>query len=394
MTEGPLVFLVAGEPSGDLLGGRLMEALRRVTGGRIRFAGVGGEAMAAQGLRSLFALEDLAVMGFAEVLPRLPLILRRMREVEAAVTAAHPDVVVTIDAPGFNLRLARRLRPTGVRLVQYVAPQLWAWRPGRARRLAGLFDRILALFPFEPEFFARLGVDAVAVGHPAVEAPPPAGGDLRRRLGIAPEAPVLLMLPGSRVGLVRRMLPVYGETVARLAAAVPGFTVLLPVVPATRAPVQAAVARWAAPAHVLADAGDRRQALAEAAAAVTISGTSTLELALAGVPMAVAYRTSAISAALARRLIRVPHVALPNLVMGRAIVPELLQEDCTGEALARIAGDLLLGGAAALRQRADLSRVRAVLGTDGPPPSERAARAVLEVIAAPRTLPMSRQGSG
>ncbi len=377
----PLVFLVAGEPSGDLLGGRLMDALGEATGGEIRFAGVGGETMGTRGLRSLFPIDDLAVMGFAEVLPRLFTILRRLRQVERAVAAARPDVVVTIDAPGFNLRLARRLRPTGVPLVQYVAPQLWAWRPGRARRLAGLFDRILALFPFEPAFFAALGVEAVAVGHPAVEALQPVAGDLRERLGLAAAAPVLLMLPGSRVGLVRRMLPVYRDAAARLAADIPGLVVLLPVVPATRAIVQAAVADWPGTVRVVQSPEDRRGALAVASAAIAVSGTSTLELGLAGVPMAVAYRTSAVSAALARRLIRVAHVALPNLVLQRTVVPELLQEACTPEALARIAGDLLAGGDAARRQRQELAGMREMLGTTGTPPSARAAREVLDVIA-------------
>ena len=233
--RAPLVFLVAGEPSGDVLGARLMAALRRLTGGHVRFAGVGGEAMRREGLASLFPLDDLAVMGFVEILPRLPRILSRLRDVERAVIASRPAVVVTIDAPGFNLRLARRLRPQGVRLVHYVAPQLWAWRPERARKLIGLFDRILTLFPFETAFFAGLGIDTRLVGHPAVEAKRPEAGDLRARLGIAPSAPVLLMLPGSRVGLVRRMLPIYAATAKRLALLIPGLVILVPVVAATRA---------------------------------------------------------------------------------------------------------------------------------------------------------------
>ncbi len=379
--ERPLVFLVAGEPSGDLLGARLMAALRAATGGELRFAGVGGEAMAAEGLASLFPIDDLAVMGFVEVVPRLPTILRRMREVVRAVQETRPDVVVTIDAPGFNLRLARRLRPLGIPLVQYVAPQLWAWHPGRARRLAGLFDRILALFPFETAFFASLGIEAVAVGHPAVEAPPPIAGDLRRTLAIGADAPVLLMLPGSRAGLARRMLPVYAAAAARIAARVPGVVFLLPAVPATAALLRDAVAGWGVDARVVVAPADRRSAVALASAAVTISGTSTLELGLAAVPMVVAYRASPVSAILARRLIRVPHVALPNLVLGRGAVPELLQERCTPQAIADIACDLLAGTPAAARQRADLRELRSRLSVGGASPSDRAAR---EVLAAAR----------
>jgi lipid-A-disaccharide synthase len=378
--RAPLVFLVAGEPSGDVLGARLMAALRRLTGGHVRFAGVGGEAMRREGLASLFPLDDLAVMGFVEILPRLPRILSRLRDVERAVIASRPAVVVTIDAPGFNLRLARRLRPQGVRLVHYVAPQLWAWRPERARKLIGLFDRILTLFPFETAFFAGLGIDTRLVGHPAVEAERPEAGDLRARLGIAPSAPVLLMLPGSRVGLVRRMLPIYAATAKRLALLIPGLVILVPVVAATRAVTAEAVAAWPVDARVVDNLADKRAALAAAAAAITISGTSTLELALAGMPMIVAYRTNPISAFLARRLVRVPHVAMPNLILGRGAIPELLQEACTPGTLADAAARLMIDATAAQSQRDDLAALRAQLGADGPPPSERAARAVLEVI--------------
>jgi lipid-A-disaccharide synthase len=380
--RAPLVFLVAGEPSGDVLGARLMAALRRLTGGDVRFAGVGGEAMRREGLASLFPIDDLAVMGFVEILPRLPRILSRLRDVERAVIATRPAVVVTIDAPGFNLRLARRLRPQGVRLVHYVAPQLWAWRPERARKLIGLFDRILTLFPFETAFFAGLGIDTRLVGHPAVEAERPEAGDLRARLGIAPSAPVLLMLPGSRVGLVRRMLPIYAATAKRLALLIPGLVILVPVVAATRAVTAEAVAAWPVDARVVDNLADKRAALAAAAAAITISGTSTLELALAGMPMIVAYRTNPISAFLARRLLRVPHVALPNLILGRGAIPELLQEACTPGTLADAAARLMIDATAAQAQRDDLAALRAQLGADGQPPSERAARAVLDVIGA------------
>ncbi len=378
----PLVFLVAGEPSGDVLGGRLMSALSRRSGGAIRFAGVGGEAMTRQGLMSLFAMDDLAIMGFAEVLPRLPRLLRRLDQTARAVAELRPAIVVTIDAPGFNLRLARRLRPLGVPMVQYVAPQLWAWRPERAKRLVGLFDRILALFPFETEFFAKLGIETVMVGHPAIEAGPPVLGDLRRRLGIGESAPVLAMLPGSRAGLAGRMLPIYSRTAAALAECVPDLVVVVPVVPATRPLVEAALRDWAVPARVIADQEDRQRVAALADAAITTSGTATLELALADLPLVVAYRTSPVSAILARRLIRVSHVALPNLVLGRGVVPECLQECCTSQTLVAAAIPLLIrNGAASGAQRASFAELRAALGgTDSLPPSERAAAAVMAAI--------------
>ncbi len=378
--QAPLVFLVAGEPSGDVLGGRLMLALQRLTGGEIRFAGVGGEHMRAAGLTSLFPIDDIAVMGFAEIVPRLPLILRRLRETEAAIRETRPQVVVTIDSPGFTLRLARRVRPLGVRIVHYVAPQLWAWRPQRARRLVGLFDQLLALFPFEPAFFASMGIEAVDVGHPAIETPRSPPGDIRAELGIPAEAPLLALLAGSRRGLVARMLPVYAEAAALLAKRHAGLQIVLPVVSATQADIAAAIATWPVPCHLVVDPLQKRQVLAAAAAAITTSGTATLELALAGVPMVVAYRASAISAFLTYRLIRVAHVALPNVILGRRLVPELMQREVTPTALADAATRLLADESAAAAQRAGFDELRALLGAQDMPPSERAARAVLETM--------------
>ncbi len=378
--ETPLVFVVAGEPSGDILGARLMVALQRLTEGRIRFAGVGGEQMQAAGLSSLFAIEDIAVMGFAEVLPRLRIILRRLSETEAAIKAMRPNVLVTIDSPGFTLRLARRVRPLGVRIVHYVAPQLWAWRPQRARQLVGVFDQILALFPFEPAFFASMGIAAVDVGHPAIETPDVAPGDIRAVLGIPTAAPVLALLAGSRRGLVARMLPIYGDTVRLLHARHPGLRIVMPVVSATQADVAAAVAAWPVPCHVIVDEMRKRQAIATASAAVTTSGTATLELALARVPMVVAYRASAISAFLTYRLIRVPHVALPNVILGRRLVPELMQREVTAAALADGATQLLNDSNSVAVQRAGFDELRALLGGRDMPPSERAARIVLATM--------------
>ena len=330
--------------------------------------------------KSLFPIEDIAVMGFAEVLPRLRVILRRLGETEAAIKTLRPDVVVTIDSPGFTLRLARRVRPLGMRLVHYVAPQLWAWRPQRARRLVGLFDQILALFPFEPAFFASMGISAVDVGHPAIETPDVAPGDIRAVLGIPAAAPVLALLAGSRRGLVARMLPVYGEAVRLLGARHPELRIVMPVVSATQADVSAAVATWPLPCHVLVDPMQKRQALATADAAITTSGTATLELALARVPMVVVYRASAISAFLTYRMIRVPHVALPNVILGRRLVPELMQREVTPTALAEAATLLLSDARAVAAQREGFDELHALLGGRDMPPSERAARIVLATV--------------
>lgn len=388
--EGDLIFLVAGEPSGDALGARLMAALRRATDGRVRFAGVGGERMAAEGLTSLFPLTDVAVMGFTEVVPRLPVILRRLRQTADAIWAHNPAAVVTIDAPSFGLRIADRVRASGIPLIHYVAPQLWAWRPGRARKLAGRVDHLLALLPFEPAFFGKLGVSCSYVGHPVIEdaALGGSGERFRHQHGVAADAAILLVMPGSRLGLARRMLPVFRAAADALLARQPSLHVVLPTVAGTDALVRSAASGWGVPHTVVSTVHERHDAFASASAALTISGTATLELAVAGVPMVVAYRVGRLTEFLARRMIEVPHVAMPNLILGRGAVPELLQADCTPGALAAQLEGLLLSSST---QRNDLGEIRRRLGlkeleTSGVRPSDRAAQAILEAIRARRVV--------
>jgi lipid-A-disaccharide synthase len=378
---GPLIFIVAGEPSGDALGAKLMHALRQATGGAVRFAGVGGDRMAAEGLTSLFPLHDIAVMGLTEVLPQIPRIFRRLGETAAAIRAQRPDVLVTIDAPSFVLRVIRRTRSPDLPVVHYVAPQLWAWRPGRVKKLVGRIDRLMLLLPFEQEFFDRAGVPSVYVGHPVLEeADAPRQKDFRRRHGIAADAPLLVVLPGSRRGLVGRMLPVYGDAMCALHARHPGLRIVVPVVSGTAALVEAAVRDWPAAPIIVADLAEKRAALAEADAALTTSGTATLELAVAGLPMVVTYRVSALSAWLAQRLIQVPNVAMPNLIAGRRIVPELLQENCTPGTIVAALDALLRSPESRAAQKAALAEVCLKLGRDGPKPSERAAAVVLSMV--------------
>lgn len=384
MTSKPLVFLVAGEPSGDLLGARLIDALRRAAGDDIAIAGVGGERMAEAGVASLFAIEDLAVMGFAEVLPRIPRILARLRQTAAEVERLRPAVVVTIDSPGFSLRLARRIRGLGVPLVHYVAPQLWAWKPERARALRGLFDRIMTILPFETAFFDRLGIATDYVGHPAIETPQAMAGDIGVDLGMPSEAPVLAMLAGSRRGLVKRMLPIYRDAATLLASRSPAPTLLLPCVQATEDAIRNAVRDWPLRSAVVVDPLLKRRAVALSAAAIVTSGTATLELALAGIPMVVAYRTGWISGYLARRWVTVDHVSLPNLIAGRTVVPELLLDDCTPSRIVAEASRLLDDPAAAAEQRAGFAEIRARLGAGDLAPSDRAARVVLAAAAVGR----------
>jgi lipid-A-disaccharide synthase len=382
---GKLVFLVAAEPSGDNLGAKLMASLR-ARDPDLRFAGIGGERMAAEGLETLFPIGDLSVMGFVEVLPKLPVILDRLKRTANAIRAAKPDIVVLIDAPSFGLRVADRVRDTGVPIVQYVAPQLWAWRPGRAKKLKRRVDAILALFPFEPDFFATLGLKAIYVGHPSIEAlPVPGARDaFRAAHGIAGDDLVIEVLPGSRRGVFNRMAPVFGEALRLFAQGRKAPVFLLPYVANTDA-LSAEFAKTL-PGRVVRvnSPDDKRAAMAAADAALSISGTSVLELAVARLPVAVGHKVNAISAFLARRLIKVTHVTPPNLIAGREILPERLQEACTPETLAADLARLVDDKAYAATMRGEFDAVCAKLGEGeirkGIYPSDRAASAVLEIL--------------
>ncbi len=381
----PLIYIVAGEASGDVLGARLMAALTLQHPG-IRFAGVGGVRMGELGLTSLYPLSDLAVMGLIEVLPRVRLLRRRLHETLADIAAKKPDVVVTIDSPGFMHRILEALAKQGVPRVHYVAPQVWAWRAHRVKRYPGMWDRLLCLLPFEPAWFAARGIEGVFVGHPVLQSGADQGDAARFRAthGLADNDPVLILMPGSRRSEVPRLLPVFGQTLARIAVQEPRIRPVLPVSAVVADTVRRAAARWPVQPIIVTELQDKHDAYAAAGAALTKSGTSTLELALAGVPMAVTYRVNALSAAMARRMIKVPHVAMVNLLAGRALVPELLQQDCTAETLSRTALALLRDPAIGAAQRAGFAEVLASLRPPEGLPSDAAASQVLQVYEAAR----------
>jgi lipid-A-disaccharide synthase len=379
-----LIFIVSGETSGDNLAARLMQALKQETGGRVRFAGVGGPQSEKQGLQSLFPMSELSLMGLAEVLPHLPLLAKRLNETVAAARALQPDAVVTVDSPDFCLRVCERLRGSGFPVIHYVAPQLWAWRPGRARKLARKIDHLMALLPFEVPFFAQYGVPCSYDGHPAIESAAGKGdGDaFTARHHLPADATLLCVIPGSRRGEVRHMLPIFAEAIGLLKARHPDLHVVIPVVHTTEEAVREATQDWPLPVLLLTDLSERYDAFAASDAAMAKSGTVSLELALAGVPMAVGYRVSPVTAFIGRRLINVEHASLANLLTGRAIIPEFIQENCTPQKLAETVDALLEPGAAREVQRAGFREVVEVLGNPEPPPSVRAARVVLDLIRA------------
>ena len=380
--DKPLIFLVAGEASGDALGGRLMRALGDLTGGGVRVDGFGGSDMQAAGLVSRFPLSELSLMGLAEVLPHLPRLFRRLRELEQAIRAARPAALVTIDAPSFGLRLQRRLGGLGIARIHYVAPQVWAWRPGRAKKLARGLDHLLALLPFEPAFFARHGLDCRYVGHPVIEsgAGQGDGAGFRAAHGFA-AAKLLVVLPGSRRGEVARHTAIFGATVGLLHERHPDLRIVVPTVPHVAELVRAAVARWPVPVTIVASGAEKYAAFAAADAALAASGTVALELGLSDTPMVIAYRLNPVTAEIGRRIVTTPHVSLVNLLLERRLVPEMIQEKCRPDLLAEAVGALLSGGEAA-RQRAGFAELRRVMDSAGEMPSRRAARAVLEIIQA------------
>ena len=398
----PLIYLIAGEQSGDVLGARLMRAILRRSPDAA-FAGIGGAAMEALGLTSLFPMGDLALMGLLEVLPKLRVLRARLAQTTADIAARKPDVVVTIDSPGFTLRVLRAIRPLGIPRVHYVAPQVWAWRENRVKNFPGLWEKLLCLLPFEAAFFARHGLPAQFIGHPILEIGCGKGdaARFRARHGIDPDARILIVMPGSRRTEVRRLLPILEATLDRLPEK------MIPVIPLA-GPVADFVTfharAWKTLPVLIAGEQDKFDAFAAASAALTKSGTSSLELALAGVPMVVTYRLNPITHAIVKQMATVKYASLLNLLAGREIVPELLQYQGTPAKLAAALGRILTPEGAAEQRAAfaaPLALLRAPPDAPGEPsgvhggepsnlntgePSDAAAAAVLSLLKQPAAL--------
>jgi lipid-A-disaccharide synthase len=375
-------FLVAGEESGDRLGASLMRALRRQTGGQVSFAGVGGREMAAEGVVSLYSIDDLPIIGFSAIPRRLPKILRLMRFTAKTVVERRPDVLVVIDSPGFTRGIARRVRAAdpSIAIVEYVSPSVWAWRPGRARVMRAYIDHILALLPFEPEVHRRLGgPPCTYVGHPLTEQVHdlrPDAEEASRRLA---KPPVLLVLPGSRRGEIERLLPVFAEAVALLNDRVGPIKVVIPTVPHLMERLRQATTGWPIAPRIVVDTAEKQAAFRIARAGLAKSGTVTLELALSGVPMIAAYKVSWLEAVVGRRMIKVSSVILANLVLGENAVPEFLQEACTAENLAAALAPLFGDTIERQRQLDAFSRLDTIMQIGSSAPAARAAEIVLDV---------------
>jgi lipid-A-disaccharide synthase len=376
------VFIVAGEESGDRLGGALMAALERRLGPAVTFAGVGGRDMAARGIASPFPIDDLAIIGVSAIPAKLPTILHHIRVAAERAIAARPDVLVIIDSPDFSHRVARRVRAAApnIPIIDYVSPTVWAWRPGRAHAMRAYVDHVLALLPFEPAAHARLGgPPCTYVGHPLSERvallrPSP---DEARRRGSDP--PVVLVLPGSRSGEIARHLGLFGAAVGRVAERCGALEVVLPTVPHLAERVRAGVADWPVKPRIVVEEADKWAAFRTARAALAASGTVTLELAVAGIPTVVAYKVSLMTELMYHAFVRSPTVVLANLVLGDNVMPEILQRDATPERLAAALAPLI-GDTPERRAQLDaFAKLDSVMEIGQRRPSEAAADIVIEV---------------
>ena len=374
------IFLVAAEESGDRLGAALMKALRQRSAGPVRLSGVGGTEMTAAGLNSLFPVGDFSIIGFAAIPGRLPRIVRYMVQTVRAVLAQRPHALVIIDSPAFTLRVARYAHwfDRSIPIIDYVSPSVWAWRAGRARAMSAYVDHVLALLPFEPDVHRRLGgPPCTYVGHPLIEEVSklrPNAAEAERRMA---DPPIVLAMPGSRSSEVARLAGIFGDTLALVAARAGPIEVVVPTVPHLLAQVTQATSRWPIKTRIVVEQAEKHAALRVARAALAKSGTTTLELAVAGVPMVAAYKVAPLEAAVIRRLVRVPSYILANLVIGRNVVPELVQEECTPERLAETLAPLLGDTPERQRQVEAFATLDAIMEIGSRAPAARAADIVL-----------------
>jgi len=373
------IYLVAAEESGDALGSALARALRAGAGSALTLAGVGGRAMAAEGIVSPFSIDELAIVGFSAIPARLPMILRRIRETADAIVAARPDALVIIDSPDFTHRVARRVRgrAPSIPIIDYVSPSVWAWRSGRARAMRTYVDGVLAILPFEPAAHQRLGgPPCVYVGHPLIERLAelrPQPREVQRRNA---DPPLVLALPGSRSSEIRRLLSVFGDAIARVAARIGPMELVLPTMPHLASAIRDGVAGWAVTPRIVTEPAEKWAAFRSARAALAASGTVTLELALSGVPTVAAYRVTLIEEIIARAARinkRLSSVILANLVLGENAVPELLQHDCTSQRIADALVPLISDSPQRLRQIEAFARLDHIMALEAVPSAKAAA---------------------
>lgn len=376
------IYLIAGEPSGDLLGSRLMRAMI-AKDPQTEFFGVGGETMQREGLESLFDISELAVMGIVEVIPSIPRILKRIRQVVEDIERVKPDVVVTVDSWSFSARIHKLLKKKKLSIpqVHYVAPQVWAWKKKRARTMHKYIDRLLTLFPYEPKYFTPYGLKTDFVGHPVIESLVIYGSktDFRERFNVPPASEIMVVLPGSRKNEVARLLPIFLSVAQQFYEKHPEYVFVIPTVKTVEDKVQAMVKETNLPVIVVNTESDRYDAFHAANVAVAASGTVALELAMVDVPHIIAYRVSPLTAFLARHFLKIEFVNLTNILIGREIVPELLQENCAEDKILYYVNELIKQKDLYQRQMDGFEKVRKILGLGEQTPSDNAADIIFKM---------------
>ncbi len=377
------IFLIAAEESGDRLGAGLIKALRARLGADAKFSGIGGRHMAEEGLVSLFPIEQLSIIGLVAIPRKLPMILRRIREATDAVLKAKPDILVIIDSPDFTQRVAKRVhaRDPSIPIANYVSPTVWVWRAGRAGKMRRYVSRLLAVLPFEPEVHAKLGgPPCTYVGHPLLENLDALRPDAAEQLRRNQSPPILLLLPGSRGSEIARNMSVFGVTLKLLKAMGVDFEPVLATTPHLQDRVRAACVHWEIHTRIVVSDEDKQSAFRSARAALAKSGTVTLELALANVPMVAVYRVTPVEAFIARRVIQTTSIILPNIILGENVIPEFLQNDFTPEKLAPMLRDVLADTPVRQRQLGAFAKLEGIMSTGGKKPSECAADVVIATM--------------
>lgn len=377
--HGLKVYLITGEPSGDLLGSRLMRALKKQTNGAVRFYGVGGETMESEGLKPLFDISDLAVMGIFEVIPSLPKILGHMKSIMTDIDRHKPDIIITIDSYSFSAAIHKKLKKAKCQIphVHYVAPQVWAWKKGRAKKVAHFIDHLFCLLPHEPDYFTPYGMKATFVGHPVVEGGAGRGNGqaFRKNYMISQKTLVISMLPGSRRNEINYLLPIFKEAVEKLSETHPDICVVIPTVQTVSERVKQAMKNWDIPHIVIEGETQRYDAFKASDIAVAASGTVSLELAMAGVPHLIAYKVNKLTGWIAKRLLKIKYVNLINILSDQEIIPELLQENCTSDKIKSMLDYLIT------HKNQKMQRQLCVLGFGGDlTPSEVMAQNVIKLV--------------
>ena len=375
------IYLIAGEPSGDLLGSRLMRAIKKQTNGNVEFYGVGGDTMKREGLKSLFDISDLAIMGLLEVIPSIPKVLHHIRNTVNDIIRVQPDVVVTIDSWSFSARVHKTLRKkkTNIPQIHYVAPQVWAWKKKRAKTMYKYIDRLLTLFPYEPKYFTPHNLPTDFIGHPVIESEA-VNADATafyQKYSVPQEKKIITVLPGSRKTEVSRLLPVFIEAIEKIHQEHPEYCFVIPTVSTVAGYVKAGIKDCKLPIIITETETDRYNAFKASTAAIAASGTVALELAILGVPHIIGYKVSPFSAWLARKFLKIEFVNLSNILLGREIIPELLQERCIPVNIRTYIEQILRKDNLYAKQMDGFIKVREVLGFGQQTPSENAATIIL-----------------